>query len=73
MEPDPESGFEFWEKFGSGFGMNGMVFVKLCKSMAEMGTEPDSDSKVWRRTGSGVLVFGTGSDFGINFSNSAHL
>jgi len=43
--------------------------------MAEMGTEPDSESKIWRLTepGFGVLVFGTGSSFGVNFSDSAHL
>jgi len=39
--------------------------------MAEMGTEPDSESKIRRLTGSGVLVFGAG--FGVNFSDSAHL
>jgi len=36
--------------------------------MAEMGTEPDSESKIWRLTG-----FGTESSFGVNFSDSAHL
>jgi len=40
--------------------------------MAEMGMEPDLESKIWRSTGfgSGVLVFGAG--FGVNFSDSAH-
>jgi len=68
--------FEFLEKTGSGFDMNGMVYIEcsLYKSMAEMGTEPDSESKIWRLTGSGVgfgiLVFGSG--FGVNFSDSVH-
>jgi len=31
--------FNFWEKAGSGFGVN------VCKSMAEMGTEPEPDSE----------------------------
>jgi len=39
--------------------------------MAEMGT--DTESKIWRLTGSGVLVFGVGSGFGVNFSDFAHL
>jgi len=39
--------------------------------MAEMGTEPDLESKIWRLAGFGVLVFGSG--FGVNFSDSAHL
>jgi len=45
----------------------------------EMGTEPEPhpESKIWRLTefeaGSGVLVFGDGSEFGVNFSYSAHL
>jgi len=37
--------------------------------MAETGTDPES--KIWRLTGSGVLVFGAG--FGVNFSDFAHL
>jgi len=49
--------------------------------MAEMGVEPDPEldleSKIWTLTelgcGFGVLVFGSGSDFEVNFSNSAHL
>jgi len=55
----------FWEK--AGFDMNGMVNKELCNSMAEMGTEPDPKSKIWRLTGSefGVLVFGSG--IGVNF------
>jgi len=46
--------------------------------MADMGTEPDpdSESKIWRLTGFGTgpgfLVIGTGSGFGVNFSDSAH-
>jgi len=41
--------------------------------MAEIGTEPDLESKIRRLTGSGfgVLVFGAGSGF--NFSDSVHL
>jgi len=35
------------------------------------GHEPDSESKIWRLTGFGVLVFGSG--FGVNFSDSAYL
>jgi len=38
-----------------------------------MGKKPDSESKIWRLTGSGFLVFGAGSGFGVNFSDSAHL
>jgi len=57
--------------------MHGMAYieckVRVCKSMAELGTEPDPKSKIWRLTGfgagSGFLVFG----FGVNFSDSAHL
>jgi len=43
--------------------------------MAEMGTEPDPESKIRRLTsfGSGFLVFGAGSGFGVSFSDSAHL
>jgi len=37
--------------------------------MAEMGTE----FKIWMLTGSGDLVFGAESGFGVNFSDSAHL
>jgi len=33
------------------------------------GPEPDSESKIWRPTGLGVL----GSGFGVNFSDFAHL
>jgi len=42
--------------------------------MAEMVTEQDSELKVWMLTGfrSGFLVFGDGSGFGVNFSDSAH-
>jgi len=51
--------------------------VHLRKSMAEMGTEPESgsESKIWRLTGfgAGFLVFGSGSSFGIYFSDSAYL
>jgi len=43
--------------------------------MAEIGTESDSESKIWRLTGLGAgfgfLVFGSG--FGVNSSDSAHL
>jgi len=39
--------------------------------MAEMGKELDPESKIWRLTGSEVLVFEAG--FGVNFSDSAHL
>jgi len=47
--------------------------------MAEIDQEPDpkpeSESKIWNRTGfrdgSGVLIFGFG--FGVNFSDSVHL
>jgi len=41
--------------------------------MAEMGTKPDSESKIWRLTGfgSGFLALGTG--FEVNFFDSAHL
>jgi len=56
--------------------MYGMVCIEctVCKSMAEMGTEPDpdSESKIWRLTGFRVLVFGAGSGFEVNFSDSAH-
>jgi len=47
--------------------------VHVCKSMVEMGTEPDPESKIWRLTGfgAGFLVFESG--FGFNFSDSAHL
>jgi len=43
--------------------------------MAEMGTEPESESKIWRLTGAGfgVLVFGARAGFGVNFSDSDHL
>jgi len=47
--------------------------------MAEMDTEPDpdSESKTWWLTGfgtgSGFLVLGAGSAFGVNFSDSDHL
>jgi len=43
------------------------------KSMTEMGIEPDSESKIWRLTGSGVLVSGAGCGFEVNFSDSAYL
>jgi len=33
--------------------------------MAEMGTEPDPESTIWRLTGSRVLVLGIGSEFGV--------
>jgi len=43
--------------------------------MAQMGIQPDLECKIWRLTGSrlGILVFGTRSGFGVNFSDSAHL
>jgi len=41
--------------------------------MAEMGTEPDPESKIWRLTGSAFGVFRAGSGFGVNFSDSAHI
>jgi len=50
-------------KTGARFGMYGMM-QNVCNSMAEMGTEPES--KIWKLTGSG-------SGFGANFSDFAHL
>jgi len=43
--------------------------------MAEMDTEPDPESKIWKLTGSGfgVLVFRAECGFEVNFSDSAHL
>jgi len=41
--------------------------------MAEMGTEPDPETKIWRLTGSGFGVLILGSGFEVNFSDSAHL
>jgi len=41
--------------------------------MAEMGTKPDLELKIWRLTGFGVLVIGARSGFGVNFSDFAHL
>jgi len=36
-------------------------------------SEPDPESNIWRltRSGSGVLIFGAGHGFGVNFSDSA--
>jgi len=56
MGTDPESGYRF---FRSGFEFLEKirrriryecygVYRILCKSMAETGTEPDSESKIWR-------------------------
>jgi len=59
---------------GSEFGIMVWCMLNVRKSMAEMGTEPDPDSKsnIWRLTdfGAGFLVFRAGS--GVNFSDSAH-
>jgi len=40
--------------------------------MADMGTEPDPESKIWKLTGAGFGFLVFGSDFGVNFSDSAH-
>jgi len=53
------AGFEFLGKIRIRYEWYGVYNV--CKSMAEMGTEPDPEPKIWRLTGSGFLVFGAGS------------
>jgi len=53
---DPEPDLNFWEKAGSEFGINGIWCIQnVCRSMVEKDTEPDSESKIWRLTGSRVL------------------
>jgi len=41
--------------------------------MAKMGTDLDPESKIWKLSRLGVLVFGSGFGFEVNFSDSAHL
>jgi len=68
------SELEFLRKTGSGFSNAYRIHVKACQySDGRDGHRSDSESKIWRLTGfgAGFLVFG--ADFGVNFSDSAHL
>jgi len=71
---DSDPDLKFWEKPDPDLVCMIWCIQHVCKSMAEIGTEPDpdSESKIWRLigfgAGTGFLVFGSGS--GVNFSNS---
>jgi len=51
------------------------LFVRdpIVQLPAEMGTEPDLKSKIWRLNGFRSGFLASGSGFGINFSETAHL